>query len=149
MIIRPATVADYPALADLWFESWQSIGISNETDLSREEVAERFLSETLRWSLFAGEMKGEVAGMLALLPGEQRLDQIFVAPRAKGTGLGLALLNHAKSLMPDQIILTTHETNFRARAFYEREGFLLVGRADDLEHRRVRLTYEWLGQDSR
>lgn len=149
MIIRPATVADYPVLADLWFDSWQSIGISNETDLSRQGVADRFLRETLRWSLFAGEVNGEIAGMLALLPGEHRLDQIFVAPKAKGTGLGLALLNHAKLLMPAQIILTTHETNHRARAFYEREGFLLVGRADDPEHRRVRLTYEWRGQDSR
>lgn len=143
MIVRRATQSDYLPLAKLWFESWQSIGISNETDLSRAQVTARFLGDTNRWSLYAAETAGALVGMLALLPEEGRLDQLFVAPGWQGCGVGQALLNHAREVMPGQITLTTHDTNLRARAFYERNGFELAAREDDPAHRRVKLTYLW------
>ena len=144
MIIRPATPADYPALADLWYDSWQSIGISNETDLSREDVRERFYREVSEvWSLYTAEHDGVPVGMLALIPAQRRIDQIFVAPTAKGKGVGLAMLAHAKNLMPDGIILTTHETNRPACAFYESRGFVLTGTEPDNVHRRTKCHYAW------
>lgn len=143
MIIAPADPADYPALADLWFDSWMSIGISNETDLDRAGVSARFLYEVKHWTLLAAKIEGTVAGLLALLPSQSRIDQIFVHPDRKGEGIGLALLAEAKRQMPDRIVLTTHETNTRARAFYDREGFRLEGREDDNIHRRVKCHYVW------
>jgi ribosomal protein S18 acetylase RimI-like enzyme len=135
--------ADHPALADLWYDSWMSIGIANETDLDREGVRARFYRETAHWMLFAAKTGGEVAGLLALLPAEDRIDQIFVHPDRKGQGIGLALLAEARRRMPRRIVLTTHETNTRARAFYEREGFRLERREDDDVHRRVKCHYIW------
>ncbi len=143
MIIARAEPADYPALADLWYDSWMSIGIANETDLDRDGVRARFFRETAHWTLFAAKTGGEVAGLLALLPAEDRIDQIFVHPDRKGQGIGLALLAEAKRQMPGRIVLTTHETNLRARAFYEREGFRLERREDDDVHRRVKCHYIW------
>jgi ribosomal protein S18 acetylase RimI-like enzyme len=144
VIIRPATPADYPALADLWYDSWQSIGISNETDLSREGVRARFHQEAAsRWALYVAERDSKLAGFLALVPEESRIDQLFVDPAFKGAGAGLALLNHAKGLMPEGIVLTTHETNQRARAFYEREGFVLTSIEPDAYHRRAKCHYAW------
>ncbi|KCZ84892.1 hypothetical protein HAD_04395 [Hyphomonas adhaerens MHS-3] len=144
MIIRPATPADYPALADLWFDSWQSIGISNETDLDRAGVHERFHRDAAgRWSLYTAELDGMLVGFLALVPELSRIDQIFVAPAAKGSGVGLAMLNHAKGLMPGGMVLTTHEANGPARAFYESRGFVLTGTEPDPVHRRTKCHYAW------
>ena len=144
MIIRPAAPADYPALADLWYDSWMSVGIANETDLTREGVRERFFRDVEnRWDLFAAEENSAIVGLLALIPSEDRIDQIFVDPAARGTGIGLALLNFAKGAMPEGIVLTTHESNTRARTFYEREGFRLTGTEPDRVHRRTKCHYAW------
>jgi GNAT superfamily N-acetyltransferase len=143
VIIRLAAEPDYSALANLWFDSWDSVGISNETDLSREGVVNRFYTDVLRWTLFAAETEAGLAGLLALLPEEDRIDQIFVAPHLKGQGIGLALLNHAKQIMPSRIVLATQEANLRARAFYVREGFRLASMEDDPGHRRVKCHYVW------
>ena len=150
MKIRPATPADYPALADLWYNSWQSIGISNETDLDQAGVQKRFASEAAeRWHLYMSDRDGQPVGMLALVPEEARIDQLFVAPSYKGLGVGLELLNFAKRKLPDRIVLTTHETNRRARAFYEREGFRLTSSEYDETHLRTRCHYEWCRSTSR
>lgn len=143
MIVAPAEPADYSVLADLWFESWMSIGISNETDLDRDGVHARFHVEAQGWTLFAAKIAGNVVGLLALLPSESRIDQIFVRADRKGEGIGLALLEEARRQMPERLVLATHETNTRARAFYERQGFQLERREDDTAHRRVKCHYVW------
>ena len=143
MIIARAEPADYPALADLWYDSWMSIGIANETDLDRDGVRARFFRETAHWTLFAAKIDGSVVGLLALLPSESRIDQIFVRSDWKGQGIGQALLEEARRRMPGRLVLATHETNTRARAFYEREGFRLERLEDDAAHRRVKCHYVW------
>lgn len=144
MIIRPAEGSDYKTMADLWFDSWISIGIANETDLTRDGVRERFFRDAEnRWDLYAAEEAGAIRGMLALIPSEDRIDQIFVDPSYKGLGVGLDLLNFAKQKLPERIVLVTHEGNRRARAFYEREGFRLVSTEYDSGQRRTKCHYEW------
>jgi GNAT superfamily N-acetyltransferase len=147
LIVRAATQDDYPVLADLWFDSWMSIGISNETDLSREGVRERFYTEAAtRWRLFAAEREGTLVGILALVPEECRIDQIFVVPEGKGAGIGRLLMNHAKSVLPERIVLVTHTDNHRARSFYEHHGFRLDRTEDDPVHRRQKCHYVWTAQ---
>lgn len=143
MISAPADPADYPALADLWYDSWMSIGISNETDLDREGVRARFFCEAEEWALFAAKVDGTLAGFLALLPAEGRIDQIFVHPDWKGQGVGPALLAEAERQMPGRIVLTTQDMNTGARAFYERHGFQLERCEQDEVHRRVKCHYVW------
>jgi len=144
VIIRPAVAADYDTMADLWFDSWISVGIANDTDLTREGVRERFFRDAQhKWRLYAAVEDDAIVGMLALVPAESRIDQIFVDPLHKGMGVGLDLLNFAKGAMPDRIVLTTHEGNRRARAFYEREGFRLVSTHYDDGQRRTKCEYEW------
>jgi len=107
-------------------------------------VRERFYQEAAdRWGLYVADKDGEPVGFLAMVPGESRIDQLFVDPAFKGTGVGLALLIQAKALMPEGIVLTTHETNGRARAFYEREGFVLTSIEPDTYHRRAKCHYAW------
>ncbi len=72
------------------------------------------------------------AGLISLLERDCSndtllMDGIFVAPGARGRGVGKALLRaieaHAVSSGLQQIRLDVIDTNPRARALYEREGF--------------------------
>jgi putative acetyltransferase len=144
LIVRLATPADHDTLADLWFDSWMSIGISNETDLSREGVRARFHVEAAdRWTLWTAERDNELIGLLALVPDESRIDQIFVHPSGKGKGVGRRLMEQAKQIMPTGLVLVTHTENLRARAFYERHGFVLDRTESDPVHRREKCHYLW------
>jgi ribosomal protein S18 acetylase RimI-like enzyme len=65
-----------------------------------------------------------LVALLALVPG--RVEHLYVDPPAQGRGVGSALLDHAKRLMPDGLSLFTHQRNQRAGAFYEGRGFRAV-----------------------
>ena len=44
----------YEIMSDLWFDSWISVGIANETDLTRQGVRTRFFQDAEgRWDLYA------------------------------------------------------------------------------------------------
>tara|TARA_R110002020_G_scaffold83397_1_gene206813 strand:+ start:210301 stop:210747 length:447 start_codon:yes stop_codon:yes gene_type:complete len=144
LIIRPAVPADFPALANLWHDSWVSIGISNALDLDREGVRERFEAEAAdRWTIYLAQIDNRIVGFLALLPADNQLDQIFVAPDKKGMGIGRALLDFAKQALPDRIVLWTAAQNIHARTFYEKAGFVKTGAKYDAAHRRENCLYVW------
>ncbi len=67
-----------------------------------------------------------MVGMLAVKALDSVLDQIFVAPDAQGTGVGRALLQVAKSVMPAGFTLRMSASNGRARHFYESQGLRLI-----------------------
>lgn len=70
------------------------------------------------WVLAEG---GTALGLLALHDGF--IEQLYVEPKAQRSGVGGALMRHAKSLFPAGLALYTHQKNRRARAFYEAAGF--------------------------
>src|SRR5262245_26830832 len=67
---------------------------------------------------------GAPLGLLALRG--DFIEQLYVEPKMQGTGVGLALLEHAAAQSPAGLSLFTHQSNRRARAFYERFGFRVV-----------------------
>jgi GNAT superfamily N-acetyltransferase len=79
------------------------------------------------WQLHVALRDGRVVGMLAVMPALATLDQIFVAPRDQGTGVGKALLDLAKQLMPTGFTLRLAAANGRAGSFYEKEGLKPIG----------------------
>ncbi len=133
MFIREATEDDFDAVARVWKESWISIGNNNEIDDGvtmadlRARIPDRIAGG---WSLFVAECEGRIDAMLAIEWALNHLDQVFVAPSAQGRGLGSALLAYARTLMPEEIWLSTAANNTRAREWYEREGFVL----EKIEH---------------
>jgi GNAT superfamily N-acetyltransferase len=54
------------------------------------------------------------------------IDQLFVAPEHQRRGLGAALLAHARGLSPSGLRLFTFQFNANARAFYEKNGFVVA-----------------------
>ena len=65
-----------------------------------------------------------IVGLLALA--EQQVEQLYVDTEHQGTGVGAALLSHAKSQSPAGLTLYTHQKNTRARRFYEKHGFVPI-----------------------
>ncbi len=63
-------------------------------------------------------------GFVTFDPAMAYLDQLAVAPEAKGTGAAHLLLNEARRLSPNGLVLDVNQGNTRALAFYEREGFV-------------------------
>jgi GNAT superfamily N-acetyltransferase len=125
MKFRPFTPGDELALADLWFESWSSIGLEQPV-VTRGELIERVPRDLAnRWEVTVAEESGRLLGFLALAASEQRLDQLFIAPDAQGHGIGGALFDIAKVRLPDGFWLATQLANDRARSFYERQGMTM------------------------
>jgi ribosomal protein S18 acetylase RimI-like enzyme len=73
------------------------------------------------------------------------LDDLYVAPRRAGRGIGSALLDLAKALRPGGFGLWVFEMNGPARRFYERHGLVPVERTDGSgnEERAPDVRYAW------
>ena len=109
-------------------------------------------SETSMW--FAGVVADRARAWWVARPGSQiagymllngeDLDHLYVLPEWQRRGIGLSLLNKAKSLSPRRLALSTFQKNTNARAFYEAWGFRIVGFTDGKnEEREPDVQYVW------
>jgi GNAT superfamily N-acetyltransferase len=86
--------------------------------------------------------QGQVAAYM-LLDGED-LDHLYVSPDWQGHGFGTALLDKAKKLSPDRLLLWTFQRNEKARAFYEARGFRSIAQTDGKnDENEPDVQYEW------
>jgi ribosomal protein S18 acetylase RimI-like enzyme len=107
---------------------------------TRSWVAEVVLPRQEVWVAEAG---GRVVGVAAL-EGEM-LQQLYILPGYQGRGIGSDLLALAKSRRPDGLRLYAFQRNTRARAFYERRGFVAIAFGDGSgnEEGEPDVLYEW------
>jgi putative acetyltransferase len=112
-------------LADLWVASWSET--MPEIDFFGRRA---WFCNHLRTLEAAGaaticgfDEEGRLVGFATIDPGRGYLDQLAVAPQAKGAGAAAILLNEALRLSPDGLVLDVNQDNLRAVRFYEREGF--------------------------
>ncbi len=83
-----------------------------------------------------------IAGLLVLDGNE--IDQLYVAPNNTSSGLGSALIDHAKVVAHAHLELWTFANNHGARRFYERHGFVKIGFTDgDNEEVEPDIRYRW------
>jgi ribosomal protein S18 acetylase RimI-like enzyme len=141
--IRPATVADVPAMRALGVRTWRAAyaGI-----LSKEAIAAGIAEFWNEYSLGAAARAGRMlvavdGGALAGLLESDRLDdgraviwKLYVAPEAQGRGIGRALVEHhlaqAAADGDRAVWLEHYDRNDAAAGFYERLGFT-VRRVED------------------
>ncbi len=121
--LRDAARSDLPAIAGVlgdWCRDtpWMPKLHSRDEDLGF--VGALFGTHVIRVG-FAGGL-----GFLAR-KGSQ-IDALYLAPAARGRGLGKALLDEAK--VAGALTLWTFQANAGARAFYRREGFAEVRLTD-------------------
>ena len=125
MQIRPFSHADTAALIDVWYESWLSVGLKSPI-VTKSDLAGRVPHDLAkRWAVTVALVDDRLVGFLALSMAEHRIDQLFVAPTAQGTGVGSALFQIALKELPNGFWLSTQPRNHRARAFYERNGMTI------------------------
>jgi ribosomal protein S18 acetylase RimI-like enzyme len=150
--VRPATVADARAIAEIRVASWRATysgivpaAVLERMDVDHDEVRFRGrLADPGRWAFVAEDASGSVTGFV--MAGAARDDDaaglgevyaIYLAPGARGRGVGLVLMDAAIEALAaagsSTVILWVLTANEPARRFYERAGFQLDGTARDLD----------------
>ena len=85
------------------------------------------------YGYFGAAWRGAILSIFErdLAAGQLLLDGIFVSERARGRGIGTALLDAVEEFaifeMYEEIRLDVIDTNPKARALYERRGFIATG----------------------
>jgi ribosomal protein S18 acetylase RimI-like enzyme len=142
--VREAAPADAEAIARVARASWTD----TYADIFEPEYIERFLAENYAvaslWAaaeraaarddghFLVAERDGEVIAFaqFGIGPRGPELFRIYADPAHYGTGAGSALLDELHRLLRgrvDAYVLDVHSRNARGRAFYERNGFEVVG----------------------
>jgi ribosomal protein S18 acetylase RimI-like enzyme len=131
-IIRKPTRSELPALAQLWYDGWQAAHAAHvPASLTAIRTLESFairLSDNFEDIRVLGEI-GDPFG-LCIVKGAE-IYQIFVSPKAQGTGAAAALITDGL----ERIRAAGHTTakldvvpeNTRAIAFYEKMGWRKKG----------------------
>lgn len=126
--IRPYKTEDFEAVTRLWFDA-QTVAMPEmmarmgyEFNEAQEYFRNIVVNENQIWVY---ERDGEPLGFLAI-QGEL-IDRLYVHPAWHRQGIGQALLNKARELLPKHIWLYTHTANRMARAFYEKNDFIAEG----------------------
>lgn len=122
--IRPIEAADIAATARVWHEAKQAaywfLPLQMAMTIEEDEAVfrERVLPGNQTW---VAVRDADLLGFLTL--NGSYIARLYVHPESQGSGVGSALLQHAKRCSPDGLELQTHQRNTQARRFYERRGF--------------------------
>lgn len=127
MEIRTAQPEDYEAIAAIWYESASQMDGGAPILDHPDSLVGRIVSSLADgWSLKVAVVDGKIVGLLATIPKDNVLDQLFVTPEAQRRGIGAALLDEAKRQLPAGLTLRTPATNLAAHRFYERHGLIAI-----------------------
>ena len=127
--IRPASDADMAAVADLWHEGWHDGHAGHVPDgLTAARTLAAFHERTpprVADTSVAVADDGTLLGFVMVVGDE--VEQVFVAPACRGTGLASELLAEAERRVAAgghaSAWLAVVVGNARARRFYERQGW--------------------------
>jgi L-amino acid N-acyltransferase YncA len=136
LLIRPAVVADRPAILDLYQELDAAYEHSpDEGKVDDQELWRQVMADT-RQQILVGEQNGEIVGTvtLILVPNLGHrgkpwaaVENVAVLSSRRGQGLGTALMSEVTRIARSQgcykIVLTSNLTRQRAHEFYRRLGW--------------------------
>ncbi|WP_034991040.1 GNAT family N-acetyltransferase [Beijerinckia mobilis] len=126
--LRPAEAGDFEPILALWVATWAEtfpdIDFASRADWLRDHL------ETIAHGggiiLLAEDENRQALGVATVDPRRNLLEQIAVAPQAKGTGVAGLLLAEARRQCPGPLELDVNQDNARALRFYEKEGFVKI-----------------------
>lgn len=127
MIIRQATNADHPQLLNIWLRSVRATHhFLQESDIEAllPQLRDIYLPAVELW--VAVDAEDCPLGFIGL--NENHVEMLFIEPDLRGTGIGRALLDHARSSR-SQMSVDVNEQNPEAVGFYLHYGFVQTGRS--------------------
>jgi putative acetyltransferase len=134
--LRPAGDADVGAIASIWHDAWHD---AHDAHVPAGLVDDRPLlyftgraPDLIARSTIAEDASG-IVGFVTV--SDDELDLLFVAVRARGSGVAGALLTDGERQIAarfDTAWLEVVTGNARARAFYARQGWRDTGPADHM-----------------
>jgi aspartate racemase len=145
--LRLATAADAADIAELYLASRADalpfVRSPHSDDEIRAWVPQVLLPRSETWVAVA---RNVIVGFLAR-EGED-LDQLYLLPGWYRHGIGSRLLAKAKARSPGGLHLYTFQRNTRARAFYEKHGFVIDNMNDGSrnEENEPDIHYIWRGE---
>lgn len=128
-MIFPFDEKRYDKLVDIWYRAVRATHhFLDEADLEfyREMVAGGALKALEIW--MACDERGEPVGFMGL--SGAKIEALFVDPDVHGKGIGRRLVEHAERLKGPGLTVDVNEQNHGACGFYERFGFVRVGRSE-------------------
>jgi ribosomal protein S18 acetylase RimI-like enzyme len=124
--IRDYKDEDFDAVTILWriarektlpeFQRAKGYFFYQDQDFFREHVM-------LDNKVYVAEVDGNPAGFMAIK--SDFIDLLYIHPDHWRKGIGQALMDFARTLSPEHIWLYTLQINTNARAFYEKNGFVI------------------------
>ncbi len=145
IILRRATLGDATAIADIYLAARAAASPSVAWAHSDADVR--------NWITHVLMAKDEVTvaagnGLTVhgyLARNGEWVDHLFIHPLSFRRGIGTRLLARAKSAHPEGLRLWTFQSNARARAFYERQGFTIAQMTDGAENEEHEpdMLYAW------
>lgn len=140
--VRVAGQADMAACAEV-FNDWVDATSWMPRVHSRKDVTAYYVNVVgPQQTVWIAELCRKVKGFVSC--SENFVTALYLAPEARGKGLGKELLDTAKSAFPDGLSLWAFVANRRARDFYQREGFREVRRTDgDNEEGLPDILFRW------
>jgi ribosomal protein S18 acetylase RimI-like enzyme len=142
--IRPYGDDDLETLVELWYRSWTNNLPNLKHPIPFKHWTHRFQSELVqRGEIWVAQQQVKIVGFLMIIKSDQWLDQLFVDVDFQGQGVGAILLNHAKTLSPTGLRLTTLQQNTKACRFYEHHGFTAVKLGVNALNKQPNIEYRW------
>ena len=126
--LRAATADDIRRIAEIWGPAWRDGHLGGVPDeLVRIRTPENFVrrATAIQPHTTLAVVDGTTVGFVAIAGDE--IDQLFVAPEARGLGIADLLLRAGEEAIAaggrTDAWLAVVATNARARRFYERNGW--------------------------
>jgi len=143
--LRARLDEDWPSILDVWVASWRATYPEIDFEQRRDWLVRHVqaLEAVGAVTLCLIDELSTLAGFVVINPADGWLDQICVAPDRFGAGFGASLLSAARKVSPKLIRLDVNADNARAIRFYERDGFVRVGRGANTLSGRETIVMEW------
>ncbi|WP_210438004.1 GNAT family N-acetyltransferase [Nocardioides xinjiangensis] len=149
LTLRPVTVDDLPAVADLHLAARRGAGDAFPPPVHPDHEARAWVAgwDLASYDVWLAERDGDPAGYARWTA--TWLDDLYVHPDHQGQGVGTALFELVASTRPDGFCLWVFESNEPARAFYRRHGCVELERTDGSanEERAPDIRVAWPGAD--
>src|SRR6266498_1110992 len=142
--VRHYRPEDLDAVVDVWYRSWNASSPTVPHPMAFQAWAPRFVHELVpKGTIWVAEIEEQVVGFMLFVDRESYIDQLYVDPDFLGQGIGTVLLDLAKAAAPGGVTLHALTHNQRARAFYEKHGFVAGPERVNIVNGQMQVEYRW------